>query len=347
MFTFIKDSLLISLLILSFAELSAQNTRSLLLEDMSESDFQIKCFCKPGVQNKSRPKGLQFYYNVIGPGNLKSDQISQNPRFTKFRKAVFKLALPVLRHEKHRVFMSYAFHAEQYEFKEIENDFDGLFTQLDDRNFKSSTLNLFYTRSINEKNYLGFSLNNSFNGDYEGLFSLGSRYHILTAVAALGFKKSEDNEWGFGVAYSNSFRNRSFRFLPFFYWYKNFNQKWGLESTIPSKIYFRYNHNPNTILLFGYNYNGESYSFDSQSQNSRLTFNHNELQFLVKLERKIVDWVWLDLAGGYQHNFDTTFENQTEQSDLLSVKPGGSAYMRIGFFISPPNSFIDKKTNSK
>ena len=347
MFNFLKGSLLIIFLLFCCSQLTAQNTRSLLLEDMSESDFQIKCFCKPGVQNKSRPKGLQFYYNLVGPGNLESDQIIQNPRFTQFRKAVFKLSLPIIRHQKHRVFMSYSFHAEQYEFKEIANDFDGLFEQLNDRNFKSNTLNLFYTRSLNDKNYLGFSFNNSFNGDYGGLFSLGSRYHIMTAVAAFGIKKDENNEYGFGVAYSNSFRNRSFRFLPFFYWYKNFNEKWGLESTIPSKIYFRYNHNPSTILLFGYNYNGESYSFDDRNQTSRLTFNHNELQFLVKLERMIVDWIWLDLAGGYQHNFDTTFENQTEQSDLLSVKPGGSAYMRIGLFLSPPDSFLKKHTSSK
>ena len=335
--------LLVCLLSVCTSFLMAQNTRSFLLEDMSESDFQIKCFCKPGVQNKSRPKGLQFYYNIIGPGNLQSDQISTNPRFTKFRKAVFKLALPLLRSEKHRAFFSYSFHAEQYEFREIENDFDGLFNQLDDRNFKSNTLNVFYTHSLNEKNYLGFSINNSFNGDYSGLFSVDRRYHILTAVGAYGIKKDEDNEWGFGLAYSHSFRNRSFRFLPFLFWYKNFNDKWGIESTIPSKLYFRYNYNASTILLFGYNYNGESYSFDDTNSNNRLTFNHNELQFLIKLERKIVDWVWFDFAGGYQHNFSTTFENQTEGSDLLSVRPGGSAYIRFGLFVSPPDKFLSKK----
>ena len=200
---YLRDILLLAcIVILSVNILRAQNTRSLLLEDMSESDFQIKCFCKPGVQNKSRPKGLQFNYNIIGPGNLESDKISSNPRFTKFRKAAFKLSLPILRTEKHRAFFSYSFHAEQYEFREIENDFDGLFTQLDDRNFKSNTLNLFYTHSLNEKNYLGFSINNSFNGDYSGLFSVDKRYHILTAVGAYGIKKNEDNEWGFGLAYS-------------------------------------------------------------------------------------------------------------------------------------------------
>jgi hypothetical protein len=343
MINFFKGSILSWFLVFSSGQLTAQNTRSLLFEDMSDSDFQIKCFCKPGVQNKSRPKGLQFYYNIIGPGNLESDQISQNPRYTKFRKVGLKLALPIFRHEKHRAIISYSFHAEQYEFKEIENDFDGLFAQLNDRNFKSNTLNLFYTRSLNEKNYLGFSLNNSFNGDHNGLLNLGSRYHIMTAVVAYGIKKNDDNEWGIGLAYSNSFRNRSFRFLPFIYWYKNFNSNWGLESTLPSKIYFRYNHDPNTILLFGYNYNGESYSFNDRDQNNMLTFNHNELQFLVKLERKIVDWIWLDFAGGYQYNFDTTFENQTEHLDLLSVRPGGSAYLRIGFFLSPPDSFLNKK----
>ena len=333
---------IIVILLLSFfgADLTGQNTRSLLLEDMSESDFGIKCYCKPGVQNKSRPKGIEFYYNIIGPGKLKSEQLGTDPRFTKFRKAKFKLSFPLLRGEKHRIITSYSLHAEQYEFREVEDDFDGLFNQLDDRNFKSNSFNIFYSHSLDADNYLGFSLNNTFNGDYSGLFSFEGRYHILTGVAALGFKKSDDNEWGFGLAMSKSFRNRGFRVLPFVYWYKNFNDQWGLESTIPSKIYFRYNYNPETILLFGYNYNGESYSFDASNQQNRLTFNHNELQFLIRMERKIVDWVWFDFAGGYQYNFDTTFENQIEASDLLSVRPGGSAYIRFGLFLSPPDHFF-------
>ena len=92
----------------------------------------------------------------------------------------------------------------------------------------------------------------------------------------------------------------------------------------------------------GFNYNGESYSFDQELINRQISFNHSEMQYMLKIERQIVPWVWLDLAGGYQMNFDSSFEVQETLRDILTVNIENTWYLRVGVFISPTDKFMQK-----
>ena len=61
------------------------------------------------------------------------------------------------------------------------------------------------------------------------------------------------------------------------------------------------------------------------------------------MEREIVPWLWLDMSVGYHFNFNSNFELQTTNESLLDIDPGNSYYFKFGLFISPPDSFLDKK----
>lgn len=322
--------------------MTAQIRPHILLENLEESNLDVKCYCKPGVRNKSRSKGIEISYNLIGPGELAIPNGEINPplpKYSKFRKFRAKLSYPVVRGDKFNMIMGYTYHAEKFAFKIIPGDHERLLAGLHNLNLKGSSFSTMMLYSLGEKNYLGLRLNADYHGDYSGLINFSEQYSIYTSTFVLGFKKSEDNEWGFGITGSTSFRDRSLRVLPFLFWNKTLSDRIGIEATLPVKIYLRYNLDQETIFLIGANYNGESYSFVQDFSNRNVTFNHSEIQFLAKAQRQVVPWLWVNMEFGFQENFNSNFQEQSTGTNLLDINPKSSYFFRIGLFISPPDSF--------
>ncbi len=322
----------------------AQVRPELLLENLEESTLNIKCYCKPGIKNRSRSKGIELSYNLIGPGELAIPNGEINPplpRYSKFRKIKAKLSYPIVRSDAFTMIMSYGFHAEQFKFNLIPGDHERLLTNLDNLNLKGSSLSAIMTYALGEKNYLGFRLNADYQGGYKGLINLGSEYAIYSTTLAFGIKKNEDNEWGFGLIGSSSFRQKNFRVLPFLFFNTNLNGSLGIEATLPVKIYLRHNIDPETIVLVGANYNGESYSFNQDIPDRQISFSHSEIQYLIKVQRQLVPWLWFNAEAGYQSNFNSNFQLQENGTNLLDIDPNSSYFFRIGVFISPPDKFTE------
>ena len=326
--------------------MSGQPRPSILLEDTDEFSLDVKCYCNPGVRNKTRSKGLELSYQFLGSGEITTPngEISEPfPSYSKFRKFRSKLALPIIRTPQVRTIIGFSHEAEQYEIEELSNDFLGLIGATDDLNFKSTTFDIAFSFSPNEYNYIGAKFNLSYNGSYAGLVDFSSQFAIYSGAVAYGIKKNEDNEWGFGLAGSKNFRDQGFRVLPFVFWNKTFNDHWGFQFTFPTSYNLRYTYDPKTIVVLGANYNGESYSFDQKNNDNRtIAFNHSEILSVLKLEREIVPWLWLDLQAGYHFNFNSDFELQETQESLLDIDPGNSILLKFGIFISPPDSFINR-----
>lgn len=182
----------------------------------------------------------------------------------------------------------------------------------------------------------------SYNGSYDNLVSFSKRYAVYSGGIAFGIKKHEDNEWGFGFAGSKNFRGQGLRVLPFLFWNKTLNDNWGFQISFPSSFNLRYNYNPKTILIATANYNGDSYSFDQVIVDNRpIAFNHSEILTVLKLQRQIVPWLWLDAQVGYHFNFNSSFELQSTQEELLEISPGNSLLFKFGIFISPPDKFLN------
>lgn len=339
--------LFITILLLYQVDVFAQARPAILLEDMDEHSLEIKCFCKPGVRNKSRSKGIELSYQLLGAGEISApnNEFTQPyPEYSKFRKFRTNISLPIIRHEQFKTIIGYSYAAEQFEIRDIDNDNDyqGLIAATDNLNFKKSSFDINVAYSPNATNYIGGKFALSYNGSYDGLVSFAKRYAVLSGGLAFGIKKHEDNEWGFGIAGSNNFRNQGFRVLPFIFWNKTLNDHWGFQISLPSSINLRYNYSPKTILIASANYNGDSYSFDQvQIDDRSIAFNHAEILTVLKLQQEIVPWLWLDVQAGYHFNFNSSFELQTSQEELLDIDPGNSVLFKFGIFISPPDKFLN------
>jgi len=320
-----------------------QTRTTLLIEDLDEHSLDIKCFCKPGIRNKTRSKGIEISYQYLGEGQISAPELEEPfPEYSKFRKFQTKIALPVIRGEQFKAIIGYAFSAEQYEISNLESDYQNLIGTTNNLNFKKSSFDLRLSYSLNATNYIGGKFSLSYNGSYDGLVDFANRYAVFNGGIAFGIKKHEDNEWGFGIAGSKNFRNQGFRMLPFIFWNKTIDDHWGFQITFPALYNLRYNLDDKTILVASANYNGESYSFDQVSNANRsISFNHSEILTLVKLQRQLIPWLWLDVQAGYHFNFNSNFELQSTRESLFDIDPGNSVIIKLGVFISPPDKFLN------
>ena len=315
--------------------------------DLESEDLDVSKLCRPGIINKSRSRGLELSYKFlkggpleIGEGEL-PEQYEDYNRLKAVEAMTFKIKIPVILKKKLKVLLGYSYQPETFSFNRIGPIYSDVLTRVDDVTFKSNGFALYATRPINEKYYAGIRLKTSFNGDYEKLGKIAHRYQTYSVSGLMGVKESDDLEWGLGILFSHNFRNTSL--LPFLMYNRNFNDRWGLETMFPAVINGRYNINSKSILIFGTEFNSRSYAFDiGADSNAPAHFHmrHAELQTLLRLERQLIPWLWLNVEGGYQFNFNTEFDDKTTGLNTFKVDPVNNLFFKVGVFLSPPDKMM-------
>lgn len=314
-------------------------------EDIDAGAVNIRCLCKPGVVNKSRSRGIDIAYQLTTNANLEEQNNVLLPPLSRLRTLqlfILKLKAPIINKEGFKLLLGYNYMPERYSFERIGEDFGSAFRSLDEKRLKSNALSLLATYSINDRYYASVRGRVAANGDYESWIDFDNRYAVYNLISIFGIKKREDTEWGFGLSFSHSFRRTIA--LPFLFYNRSFNEKWGIESVLPVMIMGRYNIKPGSILLFGFTYNSRSYSVDLDNPEtfnpSIYHLNHSELLIQTSLEQQIIPWLWFNVRGGFQFNFSTDFELEGEGPGSFQVDPQDAFFFRVGIFLSPPDKFF-------
>lgn len=331
-------------LCLTLLYLNGQNHPVFLGEDNDDdSGFNIRCLCRPGVQNKSRSRGLEISYlwNRGGDINPEGEVLQGAPSvLNNLENLIFKLKIPIVNTEGFKLLAGFNYRPEQYYFDRIGPDYEPVFQYINERILKNTGFEVFGSQSFNEKNYAILRIKASYSGDFNGLADFDQRYAIYNVTGAFGIKKNENLEYGFGINFTKSFRNTIA--LPFFIYNRNFNAKWGIESVLPALVTIRYNLSPKTIFLGGFRYNSRSYSISVPQVDEILDYamNHSEIRTFLSVEQNLVPWIWLDAEAGYQINFSTDFEAKSPSAKDFMVEPSNAPYLKLGIFISPPDSYL-------
>ena len=150
-------------------------------EDVSPENIETRCYCKPGVLNKSRSRGLEVAYSMRGGGEFTPEDFQPNgppSTFDHLRRFEFDLKLPVIRTETFKLLLGYKYYSESYKLKSIGTDFGETFMELDRQHLKSSSLSVIASKPLNEKSYLAFRFRYSANGDYNGLIKFEKQYAV-------------------------------------------------------------------------------------------------------------------------------------------------------------------------
>jgi len=335
-----------------FLTLAAQESPLFQVVDTSSSEQCLsQTFCTPGILNKSRSRGIDIAYNFLNGGMIRPEQSQFQERagqLQSLESIIVKVKVPLLLKPGLKVLAGFNYQPETYTFATIPDagvsslatlHFSDVFRDIDTRYLKHTSLNLYAMKPLDERHYLGVRFRYASNGDYTGIMSFRDRYAAYQATIAYGIKKNKDFEYGFGLAFSKNFRRTIV--LPAFFYNRNFNSKWGLETVFPAYVNGRYNINNKSILLFGYEFNSRAYSIDIGNRRSATEsvfhLRHSELLFGASLERQIVPWIWMNIKAGFQVNLPTQFDAQIPGAPSYEFRPANAPYLRMGVFISPPD----------
>ena len=307
----------------------------------NDLDFEVEdasCFCSPGVINKSPGKGLLIEYKLTSGGNFTPDEvpIGVSPsKVNHLARLRMRLKIPLIVKNKTKVLIGFDHFQERYNLNFIQPAFAQQLNLIDAITLKSTRASAYLLQSMGENNYLGIRARVAYNGNFDGLLGKDKFYRQVRFSGIWGIKKREDMEWGLGFFYSNSFTRNIV--LPFVLYNRTYNERWGLEAAFPVSILMRYNFNPSSLLLFGPEFSSAAYALKANdNQVEDYYFRHSELNFGAKYEHQLTSWIWANIHGGVQINFDSEFIKTLDRADTFEPDLITGAFLKIGVFLSPP-----------
>lgn len=325
--------------------LTAQVKPNFFPEDIPSTGVEQMCFCKPGVSNKSKSRGLELSYTWFAGSDYISD-IDERTRlsnFNKFQNIKFSIKIPVIYKGSTTLIIGYKFLSDYYDFERIGDDFTEIFQVMDLRALKSNTFDAIVTHSLNETRYIAARLGYASNGNYREWLNFDKRHAIYKFLGLYAIKPNENFEWGFGVTGSASFRRTSL--VPFIIYNRTYNDRWGLESIFPGYMYARYNLGISDILLAGVEYSSRSYRIDihrPMRQNLDYALNQSAIVLSTQLDHQFSPWVWANIKVGYRLNLDSEFGGKNDLTTSFDADVSDAPFIQMGIFLSPPDSFKDK-----
>ncbi len=216
------------------------------------------------------------------------------------------------------------------------------FTQsLTSNGMHTAGINTTIFKPLNEKNFLIFQASADVNGVFEGFEDINTKAITISATAIYGWKKSEKNMYGFGVA--RTYRAGQIIYVPVVLWNKTFNDKWGMELLLPARGHVRRNFSTSNILQIGYELEGNQYSMQLPNPDNQVFVQRGELKPRLMWDKKLKGFFWLNIQAGYRYNwrFDVVDKYNGREDDRVfgsrsKITLTNPFYFSVGLnFVSP------------
>ena len=344
-----KFSIILLLFLLLYTTKTIAQVKPIILPEQidASSSLHLRCYCKPGIKNKSRSRGLDISYHYLAGSTLHgtSEQPLQTGTLgntSALTNLIVKLKIPIVNKEGLKVLAGYNYLEENYHFENIGDHYQDLYNNLNQSNFKSNAFSLYLIKSLNEKHYFALQSRLLYNGNYNGWMSFEKRYRHYNLIGAFGFKPNDNFEWGLGLLYAYNLKKKN-RLLPFIFFNKNFSEKWGLEAVPPASVFVRYNHTPQNIFLLGMEYASQAFALDFRTGSpfeNEYIVDHSEMRLTASWEKQLMPWVWVNVKLGYQFNFYTEVADISGLDENVMLDPTNAPFIRVGVFLSPPDKFV-------
>ena len=192
----------------------------------------------------------------------------------------------MLNHEKFKLALGVHYYNEEFEFSDLDNPEYTAFQRLNDRNLKSIGTSIYMVRPFLGNKYIVFRGAFNLNGDYEDSKNLKD-FTKVSLVPLYGVKINPYTSMAFGVALSFDFGDPAI--YPVFIYNKTFNNRWGLELTLPVEARVRHTFNKRNLLYAGVKLQGNGYNItlDPESEllveNETIQLSKSELKYKFEL----------------------------------------------------------------
>lgn len=211
--------------------------------------------------------------------------------------------------------------------------------QLSTHTLTSTGINTTLFKPLNEKNFLIVQASADINGIFHDFDDITGQAVTVSATALYGWKLSEKNMLGLGVA--RTYRAGQVIHLPVVLWNKTFNDRWGMELLLPARGHLRYNFSTSSIVQLGYELEGNQFSMSIPgSTNGTIFLQRGELKPRLQWDKKLSGFLWFNAQAGLRYNwrFDgmDVYNGEALNQRYFTSALGNPLY--IGFslnFVSP------------
>ncbi|MFN9710209.1 MAG: DUF6268 family outer membrane beta-barrel protein [Bacteroidota bacterium] len=193
-------------------------------------------------------------------------------------------------------------------------------------------------KPLDEKHWLVFQILGDFNSSFGSFSTMLSNSLTISGTAIYGWKFSEKNMFGFGLA--RTYRAGAVLHVPVLFWNKTFNDRYGMELLLPARGFVRRNFSTTSMLQLGYEIEGNQFFMPGAAGSGDIFLQRGELKPRLMWDKQINGFLWLNLQAGMRLNwrFDVMSKaNSREGKDrLYEGKLTNPLYIAISLnFVSP------------
>lgn len=192
-------------------------------------------------------------------------------------------------------------------------------------------------KPLNEKNFLIFQASTDLNGLFSSSKDMQSKAITTSATLIYGWKTSENNMIGIGIA--RTYRAGQLIHVPVLFWNKTFNEKWGMELLLPARAYVRYNFSTSNMLQAGFELEGNQYWANVPGVENAY-IQRGEIKPRIMWDKKLSGFLWINFQAGlrYNYRFDVakTYNATDEKQNYFSSNLGNPFFFNVTLnFVSP------------
>ncbi len=332
------------LLLTSFLSYS-QTDSTEVLEDYSNygEPEGVKRYTTQKVLNQTPQKIISFGYEYNGEFHMPGIRISESISILEDRHVnqvnAFKaqLNIPVVATNKIIWQLGANYWGSQFQ---IENPGSNAFAkQLNQSSLISAGLNTTIFKPLNETNFLIFQASADVNGLFNEQAKVTSNALTLSATGIYGWKKSEKNMIGAGIA--RTYRAGRLIYVPVLLWNKTFNDKWGMELLLPARGFIRYNINTSNMIQAGFELEGNQFSMPIPgTQRDLFYIQRGEFKPRIMWDKKITGFLWFSAQVGlrYNYRFDVMnkYDGKEEADRYFTSNLGNPLYFNLSLNLVSP-----------
>lgn len=330
--------------LLSFLSFSQTDSTD-VLEDYSnygEADG-VKRYCTQKVLNQTPQKIISLGYDYTDefhmPGLRIAESISilEDKHVNQVNSFKAQLNIPLIATNKIIWQLGANYWGTQFQ---IENPGSNAFAkQLNQSSLISAGINSTIFKPLNETNFMIFQASADVNGLFTDNAKVTSNALTISATGIYGWKKSEKNMIGAGIA--RTYRAGRLLYIPVLFWNKTFNDKWGMELLLPAKGFIRYNINTSNMIQAGFELEGNQFSMPLPSTQRDLFYiQRGELKPRIMWDKKITGFLWFSAQVGlrYNYRFDVmnTYDGKDDNDRYFTSKLGNPLYFNISLNLVSP-----------
>lgn len=303
----------------------------------------VKRYCTQKVLNQTPQRivslGFEQYGSFAMPGVPLSYMLPAFQNFTVDRLTAIRaqVNIPVVSNNKYIWQLGANYWGSKFS---VTDPGTNLFAKGLNENFMTSAgINSTIFKPLNEKNFLILQASADLNGVFKSIADISSKALTFSATAIYGWKTSEKNMIGTGVA--RTYRAGQMIYVPVLYWNKTFNDRWGMELLLPARGHVRYNFSTSSMLQAGFELEGNQFWMSqSNSLNNSVYIQRGELKPRIMWDKKIHGFFWLNAQAGmrYNYRFDVMnkYDSKKETYRYFKSELGNPLYFSISLnFVSP------------